>query len=68
MSQTIILIPTYNEIENLENAIAAVHQYAPQAHILVIDDQSPDGTGELADRLARADERIKVLHRQAKEG
>ena len=68
MSQAIILIPTYNEIENLENALAAVHQYAPQAHVLVIDDQSPDGTGTLADHLAETDERIHVLHRQAKEG
>ena len=68
MSQALILIPTYNEIENLEKALSAVHHHVPQAHILVIDDQSPDGTGDLADRLAEADERIKVLHRQAKEG
>ncbi len=62
------MIPTYNELENLETAIKAVHEHSPVAHVLVIDDQSPDGTGELADRLAAKDDRIQVLHRAEKEG
>ena len=68
MQKILILVPTYNEIDNLQLALAAIHGHAPQAHILVIDDQSPDGTGELADTLASQDERIHVLHRTQKEG
>jgi dolichol-phosphate mannosyltransferase len=68
MARTLILIPTYNEVDNLEQALAAVHHHAADVHILVIDDQSPDGTGELADSIADQDERIYVLHRDQKEG
>jgi dolichol-phosphate mannosyltransferase len=64
----VICIPTYNERENLPQIIPAIHAYVPEAHILVIDDQSPDGTGKLADELAAADTRIHVLHRTKKEG
>ena len=67
-ASTIILVPTYNEIDNLELAVSAIHQNLPEAHILIIDDQSPDGTGELADKLASSDQRIYVLHRTQKEG
>ena len=64
----LICIPTYNERENVERIVPAVLEQVPRAHVLVIDDSSPDGTGDLADRLAAADPRVHVLHRQAKEG
>jgi dolichol-phosphate mannosyltransferase len=67
---TLVLLPTYNELENLPRMVAAIHEVQPRIHILVIDDNSPDGTGALADQLAEADTqaRIHVLHRQGKEG
>jgi dolichol-phosphate mannosyltransferase len=64
-----VVLPTYNEAENVERLLAAVlAKLPPAARILVVDDSSPDGTGEIADRLAAADERIRVLHREQKEG
>ena len=63
-----MIIPTYNESENLEKIVNRVHAANPGVHVLVADDNSPDGTGKLADRLAGADERVKVLHRAGKEG
>ena len=69
MEETIlIVVPTYNELDNLGPLTAAALKAVPQAHILVVDDNSPDGTGELADRLAEQDERIRVLHREGKLG
>ncbi len=68
MSSTLICVPTYNEAGNIERLVGAVHANEPDVHILVIDDDSPDGTGELADRLAADDERIFVLHRSEKQG
>ncbi len=59
---------TYNERENLGPLIRAIHEVVPAADILVIDDNSPDGTGRLADELARADPRVRVLHRPGKLG
>lgn len=69
-SQTkiLIVVPTYNEIENLEALVSAALKQLPQANVLVVDDGSPDGTGELADKLAAADSRISVMHRTEKEG
>ncbi len=64
----LIIIPTYNEKENLAKIIAAAHTKLPNAHILVIDDGSPDGTGDIADGLAAKDERIHVEHRTGKLG
>ncbi|MDP9800015.1 dolichol-phosphate mannosyltransferase [Arcanobacterium wilhelmae] len=64
----LICIPTYNEIESLPVAVKRTHSAVPDAEILVIDDASPDGTGELADRLAEEDPRIHVLHRESKNG
>lgn len=64
----LVTLCTYNEVENLPRLIPEIHEKAPDAHILVIDDNSPDGTGELADQLAEQDERIHVLHRQGKLG
>jgi len=65
---SLIIIPTYNERENLEEAIKRVFDAAPHCHVLVVDDASPDGTGALADELSAADERVKVLHRSSKDG
>jgi len=64
----LICIPTYNEKENIELIVPAVFEQVPEAHILVVDDNSPDGTGEIADNMAAKDDRIHVLHREAKEG
>jgi dolichol-phosphate mannosyltransferase len=64
-----LVLPTYNEAENLEPLIAAALANLPDsARVLVVDDNSPDGTGQLADRLAAAEPRIEVLHRAHKEG
>jgi len=64
-----VVLPTFNEAENLERIVAAVFEAAPEVGgILVVDDASPDGTGEIADRLAAADPRVAVLHRAAKAG
>jgi dolichol-phosphate mannosyltransferase len=65
----LICLPTYNERENLKPMLEALRgQPVDDLHVLVIDDNSPDGTGEIADRLAAADERVHVLHRERKEG
>ncbi len=64
----LISLCTYNERENLAKLIREIHAYAPQADVLIVDDNSPDGTGELADEAAAADSRIQVLHRTGKLG
>ncbi|AKS33915.1 polyprenol monophosphomannose synthase [Mycolicibacterium goodii] len=67
--RTLVIIPTYNERENLPLIVGRVHNANPQVHILVVDDGSPDGTGALADELALADpDRIHVMHRTSKAG
>jgi dolichol-phosphate mannosyltransferase len=66
--RAVICLPTYDERENLEPIVAAIHAAVPQVDVLVIDDNSPDGTGELADSLAARDPRVKVLHRPGKQG
>lgn len=66
--RVLVVIPTYNERENLGPVLARLHAAAPAAHALVVDDSSPDGTGVLADELAAADPRIRVLHRREKAG
>ncbi|HVD24518.1 MAG TPA: polyprenol monophosphomannose synthase [Gaiellaceae bacterium] len=64
-----VCLPTYNERENLEAMVAALREVLPpDGIVLVIDDNSPDGTGEIADRLAAEQEHVKVLHRERKEG
>ena len=63
-----VVLPTYNEIENLERVAGAILEALPQGQLLVVDDASPDGTGHLADTLAARDARISVLHRSGKEG
>jgi dolichol-phosphate mannosyltransferase len=64
-----VILPTYNEAENLERIVGAVLEHLPESRrVLIVDDNSPDGTGQIADRLAEADESIAVLHRERKEG
>lgn len=63
-----VVLPTYNEIENLESISAAILAALPAATLLVVDDGSPDGTGGRADELAALDPRIRVRHRPAKQG
>ncbi len=64
----LVLIPTYNERDNLIPLIDAVQSSLPSSHVLIIDDNSPDGTGSLAADRARDDSSVKVLHRKTKEG
>ena len=64
----LVVIPTYNERENLPLIHARVRAAVPDAHVLVVDDSSPDGTGRLADQMAADDEHVHVLHRAAKQG
>jgi dolichol-phosphate mannosyltransferase len=63
-----VVLPTYNERENIEPMAAAILAALPEASLLIVDDSSPDGTGELADTLAARESRISVLHRPGKEG
>jgi dolichol-phosphate mannosyltransferase len=66
--KTLIIIPTYNEKENLPSLLEDIFSHAPTTDILIVDDHSPDGTGELADRMSTQDERVHVLHRSGKLG
>ncbi len=63
-----VVLPTYDEAENIREIAAAILAALPAATLLVVDDGSPDGTGQLADELAAADPRVRVLHRSAKAG
>jgi dolichol-phosphate mannosyltransferase len=66
--RVLVIVPTYNEVENLESVLARLQAAVPDAHALVVDDGSPDGTGELAEKLASGNERVHVLRRTAKNG
>lgn len=68
LGRILAIIPTYNESGNVERITARVRAAVPEAHILVADDNSPDGTGKIADSLADDDDHIHVLHRLGKEG
>ena len=68
LDRVLIIIPTYDEIENLESILGRTRAANPDADVLVVDDSSPDGTGDLADRLAAQDDQIRVLHRAGKDG
>jgi dolichol-phosphate mannosyltransferase len=68
VGRVLVVIPTYNEIDNVEPIVTRVRKAVPQVEILIADDNSPDGTGEAADRLAAADSHVNVLHRPGKEG
>jgi dolichol-phosphate mannosyltransferase len=67
-SRVLVSLATYNERDNLTPLLQEIHAHVPQADILVIDDNSPDGTGQLADQLAAQDLRVRVLHRPGKLG
>lgn len=64
----LVIIPTYDERQNLPKIVRRVREAAPQVHILVADDNSPDGTGVLADGMAAADDHLHVMHRPGKQG
>ncbi|MBT1095895.1 polyprenol monophosphomannose synthase [Streptomyces chartreusis] len=68
LGTALVIIPTYNEAENIKSIVGRVRKAVPDAHVLVADDNSPDGTGKLADELAAEDDHVQVLHRKGKEG
>jgi dolichol-phosphate mannosyltransferase len=68
MPSLLVTLCTYNERENIERLLPEIFAAAPQAHVLVIDDSSPDGTGQYAQRISEQDPRVHVLHRPVKEG
>jgi dolichol-phosphate mannosyltransferase len=68
LGRVLVVVPTYNERDNLEIIAGRLRTAVPDAHLLVVDDNSPDGTGKLADELADADDSVHVLHRTAKDG
>ena len=66
--RVVIVMPTYNERQNLEIIVGRVREAVPDADLLVVDDNSPDGTGDLADKLAEVDSHVQVMHRTEKAG
>lgn len=64
----VVTICTYNEAENLSRLLEEIFRYLPSAHVLIVDDNSPDGTGKLADQLCQQDERVHVKHRLRERG
>ena len=67
-AKSLICMPTYNERENIRAIMNAIHEEVPDVHVLVIDDGSPDGTGDIADAMSEEDDRVHVLHRTEKAG
>jgi dolichol-phosphate mannosyltransferase len=68
LGKILVIVPTYNELENIRIITSGIRTNIPGADILIADDNSPDGTGEVADELAATDQQIKVLHRTNKAG
>ena len=68
VGRVVMVMPTYNEADNLVAVVGRLRRAQPEVDVLVVDDASPDGTGALADDLAAADPQVRVLHRRAKEG
>jgi dolichol-phosphate mannosyltransferase len=66
--RVLMVVPTYNEVENLPDVLGRIRQATPYVDVLVVDDGSPDGTGRVADELAAADPQVSVLHRAVKAG
>src|SRR5690606_7365899 len=67
-SRGLVVVPTYNERENLPLIVPRILETDPRLDVLVVDDNSPDGTGALADEMAASNPRVHVLHREAKQG
>ena len=67
-TSSILVLPTYNEVDNVERFLALVRSTNPGLAIVVVDDMSPDGTGEVVDRLAASDQRLAVIHRAGQKG
>jgi dolichol-phosphate mannosyltransferase len=68
LGQVLVVVPTYNEADNIRQITGRLRAAVPEAHLLVADDNSPDGTGKIADELAGADDQVFVLHRPGKQG
>ncbi|MGY2874793.1 dolichol-phosphate mannosyltransferase [Marmoricola sp. URHA0025 HA25] len=68
MARVVMVIPTYNEVDNLGDVLERLRRTTPDVDVIVVDDGSPDGTGALADRLAAADPQVRVIHRPEKQG
>lgn len=68
VGRVLVIIPTYNESQNIESVTTRLRDAVPDAHVLIADDNSPDGTGEIADRLAEHDDHVHVMHRKGKQG
>jgi dolichol-phosphate mannosyltransferase len=68
LGQVLVIVPTYNEADNVRQITERLRAAVPEAHLLVADDNSPDGTGAIADELAAADDHVHVLHRPGKQG
>lgn len=68
MARTLVIIPTYNERDNLQPIVDAVLAQSAEVDVLVVDDNSPDGTGKLADEISRTNPRVHVIHREGKLG
>lgn len=66
--QALVIVPTYNEVENLERLVGEILSQPAPLHVLIVDDNSPDGTGAVADALAAQDARVRVAHRPGKLG
>lgn len=68
LGRIVVVVPTYDEADNIAGVVARLRAAVPDADVLIVDDNSPDGTGAVADRLAAADDQVRVLHRDRKEG
>lgn len=68
LDKVVVLIPTYNERENLPRIVERIREAVPECDLLILEDNSPDGTGEVADELAAKDSKVQVMHRKGKEG
>jgi dolichol-phosphate mannosyltransferase len=68
LGRLLVVIPTYNEAQSMGPVVARVRAAVPESHVLIVDDNSPDGTGDIADRLAAEDDHVHVLHRPGKAG
>ena len=68
MNKPAVMLPTYNEADNIREMIAAIHRVAPGATVLVVDDDSPDGTWRIVEEMARDDNRVQLLRRTENRG